>query len=386
MGLKHQNLHPLPCYASLVRDPRSSSWRTIVLFVVTALLLGMLLGISSPFVPAITGAIALAVATRTPYTWLRRHVRHPSIAAVLGVLAVVTLIVAPSVFIGRELADQVIRMAARVRSGEAQAWLSGTLASHPALNKVAQQVGGSIDLPQAAQSVAGFVASHLQGLLTGSVATLTQIVLMLFTLFFLFRDQEDAIGLFRSILPLREDQRDTFIRRLVDTIAATIQGSLTIAIIQGCLGGLMFWILGVPNAILWTVAMALLATIPSLGTFLIWMPVAVFLGLSGHLVKAAVLTGWGTFVIGTVDNVLYPTLVGSRLQLHTVPVLFAVLGGIGLFGISGIVLGPVILTSAITLLRFWSPDAVPEAPPDVRQPVEGAAEFPQNSGPEPQSA
>ncbi len=117
----------------------------------------------------------------------------------------------------------------------------------------------------------------------------------------------------------------------------------------------MFWILGVPNALIWGVVMAMLATIPSLGTFCVWMPVAVYLLLSGHLVKACVLTGWGMFVIGTIDNLLYPTLVGSRLRMHTVPVLFAVLGGIGLFGITGVVLGPLLLTITETLLRFWSP-------------------------------
>ena len=101
--------------------------------------------------------------------------------------------------------------------------------------------------------------------------------------------------------------------------------------------------------------MALLATIPSLGTFLVWMPVAIYLALSHHWIKASILFGWGACVIGTVDNLLYPTLVSSRLQLHTVPVFFAVLGGIALFGITGVVIGPLVLTTAVTLLRLWKP-------------------------------
>jgi predicted PurR-regulated permease PerM len=126
----------------------------------------------------------------------------------------------------------------------------------------------------------------------------------------------------------------------------------------------MFWVLGVPAALVWALVMAVLATIPSLGTFLVWMPVAVYLALTGHWVKAGILVGWGTFVIGTVDNLLYPTLVGTKIQMHTVPVLFAVLGGIALFGISGVVLGPLVLTTAVTLLRFWSPKALPQSEDD----------------------
>jgi len=175
----------------------------------------------------------------------------------------------------------------------------------------------------------------------------------------LFRDRQGAARAFRSLLPLDESQRDRLIKRMTNTIEATLQGSLTIACIQGCLGGMMFWILAVPNALIWAVAMALLALIPSLGTFLIWMPVAVYLAVTGHWVKAAVLGAWGAFVIGTVDNLLYPTLVGAKMQLHTIPVLFSVLGGIGLFGISGIILGPLTLTVAVTLLQMCSPGVLP---------------------------
>ncbi len=120
----------------------------------------------------------------------------------------------------------------------------------------------------------------------------------------------------------------------------------------------MFWILGVPSAAVWALTMAILATIPSLGTFLVWMPIAVYLAASGHWVKGLILAGWGASVISTVDNLLYPTLVGRKMQLHTVPVLFSVLGAIALFGISGIVLGPLILTTGVTLLRFWNEGAL----------------------------
>jgi predicted PurR-regulated permease PerM len=333
-----------------------SIWRVIVLFLLTLLLVGLCVSIAAPFFPAITGAVALAVATRTPYLWLRRHVGKPGLASILGVILAALLILGPALYLGQQLVRQGIGVAAMVQSGEAADWATGMMDKYPWLKRVFDQVAATVNLRQAAQTAGGYVAGRLQDVLSGSLSTITQVVLMLFTLFFLFRDQDEAVELFRSLLPMNERQRDQLMARMRDSISATVQGSLTIAAIQGCLGGIMFWILGVPNVPLWTFAMAALATIPSLGTFIIWAPVAAFLALSGAWVKGLVLTAWGSFVIGTVDNLLYPTLVGTKLQLHTVAVLFAVLGGIGLFGISGIVLGPLVLSATVALLRVWMPN------------------------------
>lgn len=338
----------------------STNWRMIVLFLVTLGIVGLCALLAFPFVPAITGAVALTVATRAPYDWLERHLRHPTLTAALGVLLVILLIVGPVALLVQSLGQQAVGAAAQVQSGAAQDWLTETVDRIPWLNRLVDEALGVVNLRQAAQGTAGFIAGRLRGLLTGSVATVTQMVLMLFTLFFLFRDRREAARAFRSLLPLSESQRDQLIKRMSNTIEATLQGSLTIAAIQGALGGIMFWILSVPTALVWALVMALLATIPSLGTFLVWMPVTIYLAVTGHWVKALILLLWGTFVIGTVDNLLYPTLVGRKMQLHTVPVLFAVLGGIGLFGISGIVLGPLVLTTAVTLLRIWNRGTLPQ--------------------------
>ncbi len=176
---------------------------------------------------------------------------------------------------------------------------------------------------------------------------------MLFALFFLFRDREDAVRALRSLIPLNGHQTEMLLRRLTDVLTATLQGRVIIAVLQGSLGGLMFWLLGVPEVFIWTVIMILLAMIPFVGTLPVWMPAAVYLGLSDHWIKALILFCWGVFVIGTADNLLYPALVGSKLQLHTAPLFFAVLGGLALFGASGIVLGPLILAGFLALVRIW---------------------------------
>ena len=142
-------------------------------------------------------------------------------------------------------------------------------------------------------------------------------------------------------------------RRVGDAIYATVYGTLAVAGVQGLLGGCMFWWLGLPAPLFWGLVMALLAVVPVLGAFIVWIPAAVFLALEGNWGKALILAVWGTIVVGTMDNLLYPILVGNRLKLHTVLAFISVVGGLILFGPAGLILGPVTLTITIVLLESW---------------------------------
>jgi predicted PurR-regulated permease PerM len=115
----------------------------------------------------------------------------------------------------------------------------------------------------------------------------------------------------------------------------------------------MFWLLGLPGALLWGAVMALLAIVPVLGAFVVWVPAALFLALEGSWGKALVLTGWGAGVVSLIDNLLYPILVGKRLRLHTLPVFIAIVGGILLFGSAGLILGPATLAVTVALVEVW---------------------------------
>jgi predicted PurR-regulated permease PerM len=309
--------------------------------------------IASPFLPAITGAIGIAVITHNQHEWLSQKIKNQTAAAGLMLTLVILIVILPAAFVIRGVASQ-IGQAARFFQGEDfQQNLAVFVLNHPRLAMAVDRAVQEFDLGNAAKQVYSFLASRVGGFLGGSVATLTQLVLMLLLLFFLYRDREDAIRVLRSLLPLQEHQKGILLSRVHDTLQATLQGSFTIAFIQGSLGGAMFWILGIPAALVWGVFMSLMALIPSLGTFLVWMPAAVYLFLSGNQVKSLILFVWGALVISTIDNFLYPTLVGSRLKLHTVAVLFSVLGAIALIGIPGIVLGPLILNVTLTLISFW---------------------------------
>ena len=327
--------------------------RSVVLALITFGAIVLVALIAFPFLPAITGAIGLAVITHHQHDWLRKKIKNQSVAAGLMLTLVILVLVIPAAFVISGVARQISQAARFFQGPDFQQSFTGLLEQNPRIASAVYRIEQEFDLGDAVQQVSKFIASHAGGFLGGSAATLTQLVLMLFTLFFLYRDREAAIRMLRSLLPLQERQKGVLLSRIYDTLYATLRGSLSIAFIQGTLGGAMFWLLGIPAALLWGVFMSIMALVPSLGTFLVWMPAAIYLFLSGHPWKSAILVAWGALVIGTIDNILYPTLVGARLQLHTVAVLFSVLGAIAMVGIPGIVLGPLILNVTLTLIAFW---------------------------------
>ena len=153
---------------------------------------------------------------------------------------------------------------------------------------------------------------------------------------------------------------DRLFSRVGDTVHATIYGTLVVAAVQGTLGGLMFWWLDLPAPLLWGLVMGVLAIVPVLGAFVVWIPAAVFLALDGSWGKALILALWGGVLVGGIDNVIYPILVGNRLRLHTIPAFMAIVGGLIVFGPSGLILGPMTLTVTVLLLEIWrsrSPEA-----------------------------
>jgi predicted PurR-regulated permease PerM len=334
------------------------TWQNICLFLFTAVLIGLSLTVASPFATALVWSIAIAVAVQRPYQWLLRKTHRPGLAALLGTIGVMLVILIPAALLLERLLSQFLNVLPVVTSGAAQGMLQSYLQQHPKFQELVNKATAGVDIQSSVRSAAGWLGGKLQGTLAQSVAMITQIAVTLYALFFLLRDGKQAKQALLSIMPMPAAAANNLLTRMQQSIEASILGSLSIAAIQGMLGGLIFAALSVPNAILWAFVMGALATIPSLGTFLVWAPVAVFLAISGHLVKAAILAGFGACVIGSIDNVLYPSLVSRKLNMHPLAAFFAVLGGVAVFGIKGLLLGPLILVVTTELLRFWRPGAL----------------------------
>jgi predicted PurR-regulated permease PerM len=157
----------------------------------------------------------------------------------------------------------------------------------------------------------------------------------------------------RHFLPVTRSEADYLFTRASDAVHATVYATFMVGLLQGVTGGLLFWALGLPAPLLWGVSMTLLSIIPILGAFLVWVPAAVLLALDDRWGSALILVTWGLLMAGPVGNYAYAYLAGGRMRLHPVPALLAFIGGLAVFGVSGMVLGPVIVAVTVALIAIW---------------------------------
>jgi predicted PurR-regulated permease PerM len=325
----------------------------LVLISATALAFYVCYLLAYPFLPSLAWALALAVIAHPLHDWLESRIRRPNIAAGIAVAIVAVAILAPTLFVLHSLLGQVAAGAVLVQEESIAATLEAMATRSPWLAPGIRWVGRQIAEQGDAQNLAATIAKQATTYVTGSLWIVAQAMITLFLLFFFFRDRRPALRALRHLVPLSHDESDEVFTRVEDTIFATLYGSVAVAIIQGTLGGLIFWLLGLPAPLFWGVVMGILAVVPMLGTFVIWVPAAAFLAAQGEWGKALVLVGWGGIVIALVDNLIYPMLVGKRLRLHAALVFIAIVGGLFLFGAAGVVLGPLVLSITDALVDVW---------------------------------
>ena len=323
------------------------------LLVLTALAIYLCWLMTEPFLSAVTWAIGFAVIGHPLYELLEKRIRRPTVAALLAVVLVTATLIVPGFFLidraVREAAAGLRQLQAYFGSEEWQAALS----ERHRFGRIVAWMDSNFGLGETVKSAAAALSKGAPKVVAASVQSAVLLIIMLFTLFYFFRDHRRIITSLIRLLPLPDSEIKMLLSATADAIHATIYGRFTVAGVQGALGGLMFWILGIHAPLLWALLMMLFSLVPMLGAFIIWVPAAIILAIQGSWIKALVLTIWGAFVIGLVDNFLYPLIVGDRLRLHSLLVFFAALGGIAAFGTSGIVLGPVILAVTIGLIRLW---------------------------------
>lgn len=331
--------------------------QTVVLMAAVALAIYLCFQMARPFLSALVWALTLAVVLAPVHRRLEAKLKRRNLAALVSVLAACLIVVVPLVFVGQRLVVEAVKgagiVAAKVESGD---WRRA-IDTRPRLAFLADKIERETDLPGTVQTLATWLTNVAKSIVNGSVVQAIVFLLTFYLLFFFLRDRHAAIQSLRSLSPLSEVEMDRLLDRVGDTIYATVYGTLAVAAMQGLLGGLMFWWLGLPAPLLWGVVMALLAVVPVLGAFVIWVPAVLFLAMEGSWGKALILTVWGGMVVGTVDNLLRPVLVGKRLKLHTVLAFMSVVGGLIVFGPAGLILGPVALTITAALLEVAFPQA-----------------------------
>lgn len=340
-----------------MRD-RIDQARWLAVLVATAIALYLCWLMLRPFLGVLAWAIVLVIVFYPVHKQLGTRIKSRSLRALLSCLLVVLVIVLPlvvlTVAVGEELAKVVPNLPSQASDlaqrqtpllGRASEWLHERFG----IDIIRLQEFFTQQVRNAGQRLLG-ASFNLMG---NIVSSIVKAFFVVFTMYYLFRDSDKIVAKLPDALPLRREQSETIIMRTQQVVSASVYGVVTIAAIQGLLGGLMFWILGIPSPVLWAVLMAFVCMIPVAGSFLVWLPLSIYLMVRGYWTRAVILIVWGALVISTIDNFLRPKLVGSQTKLHELLVFFSVLGGISVFGLLGIVLGPVVLAITLGLLQTF---------------------------------
>lgn len=326
----------------------------VVVLIAASMLVGWLCWrMVEPFVPALTWAVVLAVIAHPLHERILARVRGPGLAASIAVVLVTLVIAIPTVLLIREVGREAITSADALRNAlDGERWKRAVVEIEW-LAPIRDWLEHSLDFGGQIAQASGKVAQGMQSAIATGIEWGVTLMITFFLLFYFLRDKQRLLARMQSLMPLAPAEAHQIVHKLREMISAVVYGTLVVAMVQGALGGIIFWWLGLPGPVLWGAVMAVLAVLPMFGAALVWVPAAVLLLLDGHWDKAIILAAWGSLVIGLIDNLLLPMLLKKSLHMHTIPVFIAAVGGLLVFGATGLVLGPVVLALAFALLEVW---------------------------------
>ncbi len=312
--------------------------------------------IMKPFFYPLFWAAILASIFYPLYKWIDKKLKAPSLSSTIVLISIFIIIVLPMVGIGTlvvkeslGLYDTATNNSSGINNNLQQAiqWVKqNPYTSQFNINQsfLTQKV------VEIYQSTTIFLLDNVKTITQNSIVFTVKFFIMFYALFFFVRDGEKFLKELMHLCPLGDRYERILYNKFTSTVRATIKGSMIIGLIQGTLGWGMFALAGVQGSLIWGLLMVLFASIPGVGSYFIWLPVAIVMLLTSHIVTGIAMILFGTLIIGTIDNFIRPILVGKDSGLHPLLVLFSTLGGIITFGISGFIIGPVI---ASLLLSFW---------------------------------
>jgi predicted PurR-regulated permease PerM len=357
---------------------RSKTLESVFFLLIVLLATCAFVALIQNFLQPLFWAAILAILFYPTYRYgLKKLGYHPTLVAALTLLVILVIVILPLSLVGLAVTREAADLYARIASGnidlqEPLRFLRETL---PTVTGYLDRFGIDTQrlqqaLSNAAVTVSQWLASQAVTIGQDALRFGVMFCLMLYVLFFFLRDGTRIVRALMRVLPLGDERERRLFIRFAEVSRATIKGTLVVALVQGTLGGLIFWILGIKAAVLWGAIMSLLSLLPALGSALIWGPAAVMFFASGAYVKGLILVGVGSLIIGLVDNVLRPLLVGRDTLMPDYVVLLATLGGLTMFGMSGFVIGPIIAALSLTVWEMFEQEY---RGADVREPVPAEA-------------
>ncbi|AHL75832.1 membrane protein [Stutzerimonas stutzeri] len=341
----------------------------LALLLVVTLAFGWIL---FPFYGAVFWAIILAIIFAPLQRRLYGHLdNRRNLTALITLSICLVVAVLPVILITGLLVQEGSSLYKQIESGELDigSFVGSAKELLPTSFQLQLQRFGLGDMDQIRERLASGALEGSQFLATkafsfgqGTFQFLISFFVMLYLLFFLIRDGRELVAMLRRALPLSDNQKRRLFSKFTRVVRATVKGNIVVAATQGFLGGVIFAVLGIPGALLWGVLMAFLSLLPAVGAGLIWTPVAIYFLMKGMILQSVILTLYGVLVIGLVDNILRPILVGKDTKMPDYLVLISTLGGLALFGLNGFVIGPLV---AALFMSAWGLFIAPESKPSI---------------------
>ncbi len=313
------------------------------------------------FVP-ICWAAVFTIVFLPLYQKLLKKLKYQGLTAALMCLLIVVLIIGPFAYIFAVLVNEAALAVAKVnamyQSGQLDEFLSFEI---PWIKSATEKLAQYFDLSQfnlnnmvkqVADNVGQFLFSQTGWVISNGTKFVFYFGLMIFTMYYFFKDGEAVVKQVKTLVPLPREQVNRIFKQLREVIYATMYGGVVVALLQGLLGGILFAIFGISSPVFWGAVMALLSIIPFVGAFVIYIPAGMILIFSGSYVSGVLLMGLGIGIVSQVDNVLRPLLISGKTSMHPLLLFFSMLGGVALFGLLGVVLGPLIAAVFVTLLQI----------------------------------
>lgn len=323
-------------------------------FIVMAVMTVAGLFLLSPYADVLFVAIMFAIVFKPLHRGVRRIFNErKTISALVATLIVMLAVLVPLSFFGYQIFQEAKGLYISLANGGIQADGVGNMGS--IVQRYAPQITPSLSAEIGRYIGQGlqWVVTHLSTVFSSIAAILINFILILFTLFFLFRDEDMFRKMILSVSPLEDTHNEELLNRIEVAIASVTKGTIIVALLQGVLTGIGFAVVGISNPVLWASIAIFAAMIPAVGTGLVIVPAVAYLFLAGHMPAATILAIWGFGIVGTVDNIVRPTLIGKGIKIHPLLILFSALGGLKFLGIIGFFVGPVVLAVLFALYEMY---------------------------------
>lgn len=311
-----------------------------------------------PFFYPLFWAAVVAVMFYPTYRWLETHLKIPALSAMITIVCVIVTIFLPLILVSSLLVHESTAIYQKISQNDYTEQIAQTATKLESLPFGPALVAAQKNWPEYAsatsESLSKFIFNNIKNITENSVRFTFLSFIMLYCLYYFLKDGKNILNRIMYLSPIGNIQEKKLYHRFTSTVRGTIKGTVIIGAIQGFLGWLLFVFTGVEGAFVWGVVMTILSIVPAIGSFLVWLPAGIIMFIVGNTWQGVTILLFGAIVIGNIDNILRPPMVGKDIEMHPLLVLFSTLGGIALFGISGFIIGPVVIALFLAVMNMYS--------------------------------